>query len=86
MAKKHILPHGDSWIVVIPKIDERIIMTEDEYQEIWNLHPQKRPKGNMFGKEITFPRWMQHMDKHTSLLEWTRKHKTYQPIHISKKL
>ena len=57
MATKHILPHGDSWIWVIPKIDERIRMTEAEYQEIWNVRPQNRPKGKMFGKEITFPRW-----------------------------
>ena len=57
MATKHILPQGDSWIRVIPNIDERIKMTEAEYQEIWNLRPQNRPKGKMFGNEITFPRW-----------------------------
>ena len=55
--KKITLPHGNSWIIIIPKIDSRIEMSEEEYQELWSMRPQKRAHGKIFGKEIDFPRW-----------------------------
>lgn len=51
------LPHGESWIIVIPSIDESIQMLDELYEEIWNMHPTERPTGKIMGKTIEFPRW-----------------------------
>ena len=53
------LPHGDSWMIVVPIIGENYQMNTDTYDELWGIHPIEKGKGMMMGKEIEFPRWQQ---------------------------
>jgi alkylated DNA repair dioxygenase AlkB len=34
--------------------------TDDQFQEIWNLHPEDKGKISIYGKEIDTPRWFQN--------------------------
>ena len=50
------LPHGKSWYITA-KLPREIHMTQELYYEIWDMHPETRARGKIFGKDIDFPRW-----------------------------
>jgi alkylated DNA repair dioxygenase AlkB len=53
----NLLPHGHSWYVSISKIPESIILNDEVFEELWNLHPPEFGEGMIFGKIRKFPRW-----------------------------
>ena len=50
------LPHGNSWYITA-KIPKEVRLTQELYDEIWDMHPETRARGTIFGKEFDFPRW-----------------------------
>jgi alkylated DNA repair dioxygenase AlkB len=51
--KRHYLSK-DSWIKVIP---EAIGLDDDEFRQLWRMHPVHRDSMMMFGKMVTLPRY-----------------------------
>ena len=57
--KKYKMSKGCSSLTVCDKIPKEIRVNNTTFEELWNLHPSKRDKCVMFGKDIVTPRWCQ---------------------------
>jgi alkylated DNA repair dioxygenase AlkB len=56
------LPSGESascWIKCYDQLPSDIMMDDETFNRIWQLHPTELGKGKMFGKPITFQRYTQ---------------------------
>lgn len=53
------LPHGQSSVTIYPIIPHNIQLSDEIYQILWNLHPNKLGTGIVYGQNITFKRWDQ---------------------------
>jgi len=47
---------GQSWVVLVRRFAPT---TSSEFDALWAQHPANQPKGKWWGKETTFPRWVQ---------------------------
>ena len=54
--KRTILNLGNSYIEEF-KLCEELMLTQKDYNELWDMRPLKFPKIKIFNKEIETPRW-----------------------------
>jgi alkylated DNA repair dioxygenase AlkB len=47
-----------SWVDVY-KVPNLVALSEEEFEDLWNLRPAEKGKIKMFGKMVTTPRWSQ---------------------------
>ena len=61
--KKYKLSKGCSSLTVCDKIPKELRVNNTIFEELWDLHPSKRDRCMMFGKEVVTPRWCQSYGK-----------------------
>ena len=49
---------GKSWLDVF-KMSKEFLLTPEEFETFWDLHPEKKGKVKIMGKEYETPRWQQ---------------------------
>lgn len=45
------------------RLPDRLLLSENEFEELWNMHPEDFSKFNIRGKEIDTPRWSENYGK-----------------------
>lgn len=60
---KITLPDNESWIKYYEKLPDQLLVNKKLFDELWNLHPEKRSTIIMRGKEIEVPRWQESYGK-----------------------
>ena len=55
----NIDPTNKSWIKYFPFLPETLSLNEEQFEELWNLHPKEKGIVKIMGKEIETPRWQQ---------------------------
>lgn len=60
MISKRKLKQGESYISYHPQIPEEIKLSKLHFNQLWEMHPQEKPKIKIFGKEIECPRWFKN--------------------------
>ena len=53
------LPSDGCWVKCYDQLPSEIMMDDQTFDRIWQLHPTDLGKGKMFGKPITFQRYIQ---------------------------
>lgn len=49
---------GASWVDIF-YLPEEMLPSREEFEKLWNLHPEAKGKIKIMGKELTTPRWQQ---------------------------
>lgn len=61
MNSRKKLKTGDTYIKYYQQIPiKNLHLTSEQYNALWNLHPEEYPKIKIFNKEINTPRWFQN--------------------------
>lgn len=53
------LPEQGTWYEYIPEISDEIKISDEEFESLWNEHPEEQGKVIIYGRELTCPRWFQ---------------------------
>src|SRR5207249_6497254 len=50
---------GNGCVVWLGRMPQRLVMTDAQFEEMWQLHPQAHAEIKIHGRKVPIPRWQQ---------------------------